>query len=45
MYLLSQAIMNVKNNNLEGDFVECGVWQGGNILLYDLLNNHYNLKN
>ena len=44
MYLLSQAIMNVKNNNLEGDFVECGVWQGGNILLYDLLNNHYNLK-
>ena len=44
MYLLSQAIMNVKNNNLEGDFVECGVWQGGNILLYNLLNNHYNLK-
>ena len=44
MYLLSQAIMNVKNNNLEGDFVECGVWQGGNILLFDLLNKHYNLK-
>jgi O-methyltransferase len=29
---------------LEGDFVECGVWQGGNILLYNLLNKHYNLK-
>ena len=26
MYLLSQAILNVRNNNLEGDFVECGVW-------------------
>ena len=44
MYFLSQAILNVKKNNLEGDFVECGVWQGGNILLYDLLNKHYNLK-
>ena len=29
MYLLSQAILNVKENNLEGDFVECGVWRGG----------------
>ena len=27
MYLLSQAIMNVKNNNLEADFVE--VWGSG----------------
>ena len=44
MYLLTQAILNVRNNNLEGDFVECGVWQGGNILLYNLLNKHYNLK-
>jgi len=44
MYLLSQAILNVKINNLEGDFVECGVWQGGNILLYSILNNYYNLK-
>ena len=28
MYLLSQAILNAKNNKLEGDFVECGVWRG-----------------
>ena len=44
MYLLSQAVLNAKNNNLEGDFVECGVWMGGNILLYKLLNNFYNLN-
>lgn len=44
MYLLSQAILNSKNNNIEGDFVECGVWRGGNILLFKLLNDYYNLN-
>jgi O-methyltransferase len=44
MFLLTQAILNVKNNNLEGDFVECGVWKGGNILLYNLLNEFYRLE-
>ena len=39
MYALYQAILNAKINNLEGDFVECGVWKGGNILLYSLLND------
>jgi hypothetical protein len=44
MFLLSQAVLNAKNNNLEGDFVECGVWRGGNILLYKLVNDFYNLN-
>lgn len=44
MYLLSQAVLNTKNNNLDGDFVECGVWRGGNILLFKLLNDFYNLN-
>ena len=44
MYLLSQAILNAKNLKLEGDFVECGVWRGGNILLYKLLNDFYKLN-
>lgn len=44
MYLLSQAILNTKYNNLDGDFVECGVWRGGNILMYKLLNDFYSLN-
>jgi hypothetical protein len=44
MYLLSQAILNAKEKRLEGDFVECGVWKGGNILLYKLLNDFYGLN-
>lgn len=44
MYLLSQAILNAKEKKLEGDFVECGVWRGGNILLYKLLNDFYGLN-
>lgn len=43
MHLLSQSILNTKNNKLEGDFVECGVWRGGNIILYKLLNDFYGL--
>jgi O-methyltransferase len=44
MYLLSQAILNAKEKRLDGDFVECGVWRGGNILLYKLLNDFYSLN-
>jgi O-methyltransferase len=44
IYLLSQAILNAKEKRLDGDFVECGVWRGGNILLYKLLNDFYSLN-
>jgi hypothetical protein len=33
IYLLSEAIMNSKINNLDGDFVECGVWGGEYIVI------------
>ena len=44
MYLLSEAIKEVKRQNLEGDFLECGIWKGGNIILFKKLNILYNLK-
>lgn len=44
MYVLSQAVKYIKNSNLKGDFVECGVWRGGNIILFQKLNLLYGLK-
>jgi hypothetical protein len=44
MYVLSQAVKYIKNSNLKGDFVECGVWRGGNIILFQKLNLLYDLK-
>jgi hypothetical protein len=44
MYVLVQAIKYVKNNNLDGDFVECGIWRGGNIILFQKFNLLFNLK-
>jgi O-methyltransferase len=43
MHSLSQAVEYIKNLKLKGDFVECGVWKGGNLLLLNMLNNYYNL--
>lgn len=44
MYVLSQAILKAKTNKLDGDFVECGIWRGGNVLLLKLLNDYYKLN-
>ena len=44
MFILSNAIKFVKDNNLQGDFVECGVWRGGNLILMNELNKFYDLK-
>lgn len=44
MYVLSQAIKYVKNQDIDGDFVECGVWKGGNIILFNKFNLFYNLN-
>ena len=44
MYVLSQAILRAKTKKLDGDFVECGIWRGGNVLLLKLLNDHYQLN-
>ena len=44
MFVLSEAIKSIKDNSIKGDFVECGVWRGGNLILMNELNRHYNLK-
>tara|TARA_B100000900_G_scaffold53282_1_gene39488 strand:+ start:520 stop:1275 length:756 start_codon:yes stop_codon:yes gene_type:complete len=44
MYVLSEAIKNIRNNSIKGEFVECGVWRGGNLILMNELNKIYKLK-
>jgi len=44
MYAMAQAVEHVFNKNLSGDFVECGVWRGGNLILLNELNNFYSLN-
>ena len=38
------SVSYIARNNIEGDFVECGVWKGGNLLLLELVSKHLNLK-
>lgn len=44
MWALISSINYVSNKNIKGDFVECGVWKGGNLILYNLLNQKMNLN-
>jgi O-methyltransferase len=44
MWSLLNSINYIYNNNIQGDFVECGVWKGGNLILYEILNQKYNLN-
>jgi len=44
MSLLLKIIEYIKNNNIDGDIVECGVWKGGNLICAQLYLNHLNLK-
>ena len=44
MFSLCQAVRHVNSLKLKGDFVECGVWKGGNLLLLNRLKNYYNLN-
>jgi len=45
MYVLSEAIRNIHEKSIKGDFVETGVWRGGNLILMRNLMLHYNLSN
>jgi len=45
VFCLLRAIQHVNNNNLDGDFVECGVWKGGNLILFKKMIEKLNIKN
>ena len=45
IFCLLRAIQHIDNNNLEGDFVECGVWKGGNLILFKKMIEKLKLKN
>jgi len=34
IFNLIQSLRHLKHNNIKGDYVECGVWKGGNLLLF-----------
>jgi O-methyltransferase len=40
---LFESLEYIRINNIEGDFVECGVWKGGNILGMMEYLSHYNI--
>ena len=44
LFFLIKAINYVRLNNVLGDFVECGVWKGGNLILFQKLISKFNLK-
>jgi O-methyltransferase len=45
MYALYNAVKYVINNNIEGDFVECGVWRGGSSMMIALTLKSLNANN
>lgn len=44
MWAIIQSLKLIADKNILGDIVECGVWRGGNILLFSLLLKKYDLK-
>lgn len=45
MFFLIRAIKQIEIDNVEGDFVECGVWRGGNLILFQKMIEKLNLSN
>ena len=44
LYSLISALKFIKNNNVQGDLIECGVYKGGCAMLLSAYNNYYDLN-
>jgi len=42
---LIQAVSHIHYNNVEGDFVECGVYEGRMLIVFNKLQEHFKLNN
>ena len=42
IFNLLQSLRHLKHNSIKGDYVECGVWKGGNLLLFKKFLEHEN---
>ena len=43
-WAIIQSLKHIKKNDIKGDIVECGVWRGGNLILFKKIINTLNLK-
>ena len=43
-WAIIQSIKHISQNNIKGDIVESGVWRGGNLILFKIFLDKYNLK-
>ena len=44
IFSLMKSIDFIRQNNVPGDFVECGVWRGGNLIIFQKFIEKYNLQ-
>ena len=45
MFFLIKALRQIQIDEVEGDFVECGVWRGGNLILFQKMIEKLNFNN
>ena len=43
-WAIIQSLKHIKKNDIKGDIVECGVWRGGNLILFKKIIDALNLE-